>query len=153
MAANLTYYIFEGELIGTAANRMWNVTALSGGGGGSRVNPTDGNTNNPYAQGVKTEDGRSGHRHGGPIPVGRYRIATPSRHAHLGLSARLDPYDEHQERAMMGRDGFYIHGRGRHGSDGCIVPMEQFQELMAALTTERGGILFVLEAMGGARFV
>ncbi len=22
-----------------------------------------------------------------------------------------------------GRDGFFIHGRGTHGSDGCIVPM------------------------------
>lgn len=153
MAAHLTYYIFEGELTGTANNRMWNVTALSGGGGGSTRNPTDGNTNNPYAQGVKTEDGKSGHRHGGPIPAGRYRIAAPSRHPHLGLSARLDPYDADQTRIMMGRDGFYIHGRGRHGSDGCIVPMEQFQELMAALTRERGGTLFVEEAMGGARFV
>src|SRR5262245_61686922 len=132
MAANLTYYIFEGELVGTANNRMWHVSARSGGGAGSTQNPADENANNPYAQGVKTQEGRQ-HRHGGPIPAGRYRIATPSRHPHLGLSARLDPYDAAQERAMMGRDGFYIHGRGRHGSDGCIVPMEQFQELMAAL--------------------
>lgn len=152
MAANLTYYIFEGELVGTAGNRMWNITALSGGGGGSRVNPTDGNANNPYAQGIKTEYGPN-HRHGGPIPVGRYRIGVPYRDTHLGPCARLDPYDADQERIMMGRDGFYIHGRGPHGSDGCIVPMEQFAELLAALTTERGGILFVLEAMGGARFV
>jgi hypothetical protein len=32
----------------------------------------------------------------------------------------------------MGRDGFYIHGAGPHGSDGCIVPTDkgQFQVLM-----------------------
>ena len=53
----------------------------------------------------------------------------------------------------LGRDGFYLHGRGRHGSDGCIVPMEKFSELMTALEKDRGGVLFVLEAMGGDRFV
>jgi hypothetical protein len=35
--------------------------------------------------------------------------------------------------SVTGRDGFYIHGRGPKGSDGCIVPMEQFGELMRAL--------------------
>jgi hypothetical protein len=31
------------------------------------------------------------------------------------------------------RGGFFIHGRGQHGSDGCIVPMEGFDALMSAL--------------------
>jgi hypothetical protein len=31
--------------------------------------------------------------------------------------------------------------------------MEKFSELMTALEKDRGGVLFVLEAMGGDRFV
>src|SRR5262245_28662922 len=146
MAANLTYYIFEGVLTGTANGRMFHLQALSGGGGGSTRNPANTDANNPYSQGVKTTD-RPQHRHGGPLPTGRYRIATPSRHPHLG------PYDADQQRHMLGRDGFFIHGQGPHGSDGCIVPLASFQELMQALERERGGLLFVLEAMGGGRFV
>jgi hypothetical protein len=153
MAASLTYYIFEGVLTGTADGRMIHMEALSGGGGGSTQNTPDANTNNPYSTGVKTEGSGRQHRHGGPIPIGRYRVLPPSRHPHLGLSCRLDPYDDAQTRGMMGRDGFYIHGRGPHGSDGCIVPLEQFQELMRALEKDRGGLLFVMEAMGGDRFV
>ena len=152
MPANLTYYIFEGVLTGTANGHMINITALSGGGGGSREHGGNSDTNNPYSQSLKTQEGKT-HVHGGPIPVGRYKVLPPGRHPHLGLSARLDPYDEAQTRSMFGRDGFYIHGRGRHGSDGCIVPMEKFSELMAALEKDRGGVLFVLEAMGGDRFV
>lgn len=104
-----------------------------------------------YSTGVKTKEGKV-HEHGGPIPTGRYRILPPSRHPHLGLSCRLDPYDAEQTRHMAGRDGFYIHGRGPHGSDGCIVPLEDFQALMTALEKDRGGVLFVLETMDGSRF-
>ena len=149
MPANLTYYITEAVLTGTANGHMININAVSGGGGGSRVHAGNSDTNNPSSQNVKEVDGTT-HVHGGPIPAGRYKVMTPSRHRHLGLSARLDPYDNAQVRRMFGRDGFYIHGRGPHGSDGCIVPMEQFAELMAALTRDRGGALYVLEAMGGA---
>lgn len=152
MTANLTYYIFEGTLTGSAGGRMFHVEALSGGGGGSTQHGGNQDTNNPYSVGVKTADGCSGHTHGGPIPPGRYRISPPRRHPHLGLSCQLDPYDSEQAAAMLGRDGFYIHGRGPHGSDGCIVPLERFQELMAAIERDRGGILFVLEAVGGSRF-
>jgi hypothetical protein len=151
MAANLTYYIFEGVLTGTANGHMLNITALSGGGGGSKVHGGNGDTNNPYSQGLKEVDGKN-HVHGGPIPAGRYKVLPPSHHKTLGLSARLDPYDDAQAKHMYGRDGFYIHGRGPHGSDGCIVPMEGFAELMAALTKDRGGVLFVAEGMGGIGF-
>jgi hypothetical protein len=151
MAASLTFYIFEGVLTGIANGHMVHLRAASGGGGGSTVNQPTSDMNNPYSQGVKTEEGKH-HRHGGPIPAGRYRISTPARHPHLGLAARLDPYDADQERHMYGRDGFYIHGRGRHGSDGCIVPLERFQEIMAALTRDRGGLLVVQERMGGSQF-
>ncbi len=148
MAANLTYYILEAVLTGTANGHLINLTAVSGGGGGSRTHEGNSDTNNPASQGVKESNGRT-HVHGGPIPSGRYRVAAPSRHRRLGLSARLDPYDDAQVSIMHGRDGFYIHGRGPHGSDGCIVPMEQFADLMAALARDRGGVLHVYAGMGG----
>jgi hypothetical protein len=151
VSANLTYSLFEGVLNGTANGESVHVMALSGGGGGSSRHGGNGDTNNPYSTGVKTKEGKV-HQHGGPIPLGRYRILPPSRHPHLGLSCRLDPYDAEQTRHMMGRDGFYIHGRGPHGSDGCIVPLEDFQDLMTALEKDRGGVLFVLETMDGSRF-
>lgn len=145
MPANLTFYIADGLLIGTANGRMFHVDARSGGGGGSRAHP-EGNadTNNPGSVGVRTT---SAHR-GGPIPPGRYRISTPSRDPHLGLSAALTPADADQRAHMLGRDGFYIHGRGPRGSDGCIVPMESFADLMTALTRAHGGTLTVFPRAG-----
>lgn len=54
----------------------------------------------------------------------------------------------------MGRDGFFIHGRGKHGSDGCIVVLlpNQLASLMDALKTSNGGTLIVQESMSGDRF-
>jgi hypothetical protein len=54
----------------------------------------------------------------------------------------------------MGRDGFYIHGRGPHGSDGCIVPLDktEFSNLMKALTKSHGGTLVVEETADGTRY-
>ena len=151
MPANLTYYILEGVLTGTANGHMIHVVAVSGGGGGSKVHGGNSDTNNPYSQGLEEVDGKN-HVHGGPIPAGRYKVLAPRHNHKLGLSAQLDPYDDAQVKRMYGRDGFFIHGRGPHGSDGCIVPMEQFGELMAALTKDRGGVLYVFEAMGDAAF-
>lgn len=152
MAADLTYYIFEGVLAGTVGPKMFHMEALSGGGGGSTLGKTSDAVNNPYSEGLKTagKGSAKGHVHGGPIPPGKYTIQAPAQHPHLGLSAQL----VHPHWKPFGRDGFYIHGRGPHGSDGCIVPLNkiQFQELMAALTASNGGTLFVQEAMEDIRF-
>src|SRR5438876_1205541 len=73
-----------------------------------------------------------------------------AHHPHLGLSAKLT----HIRWKPVGRDGFYIHGRGPHGSDGCIVPVNSvdFNNLMSALIQSNGGLLFVQETLDGARF-
>ena len=147
--ASLVYYIFEGLLVGFIGTKLVHVAAMSGGAGGStKHRPTD-VANNPYMEGLKTVSGKAGHTHGGPIPPGRYTIAEPARHPHLGLSAALIAYCP-----TMGRGGFYIHGRGPHGSDGCIVPLEksQFDKLMSALEASKGGSLWVQETMGDERF-
>lgn len=56
--------------------------------------------------------------HFGTIPNGIFRIGHQRHDSHLGHCMPLDPI----EGAMMGRGGFYIHGQGRIGSKGCIVP-------------------------------
>lgn len=148
----LTYYIFEGILVGRAGGSNFHLLALSGGGGGSKVNAQDfGSGFYPYLTARKTQGTGKNHVHGGPIPPGRYIIHTPAQNPHLGLSAYLEP--DNNSKRVMDRDGFYIHGRGPHGSDGCIVPLEGFQGLMDAITKDGGGMLFVLEAIGGDRFV
>lgn len=149
-SASLTYYIFEGTLAGVVNGITYAIPALSGGGGGSTKNPVSSSVNNPYMYGLKTSGTGALHQHGGPIPLGRYIIAKPSHHAHLGLSARLDP----QQATPNNRGGFFIHGRGPHGSDGCIVPTDpaRFHQLMHGLTASNGGVLIVAETMDGTRF-
>jgi hypothetical protein len=149
-SAKLTYYIFEGLLLGFAGGKSVEMSALSGGGGGSSAHAPGDTVNNPYMTGVKTTGVGSNHVHGGPIPSGSYKICKPAQHPHLGLSARLDP--EHPKKNVRG--GFFIHGRGPHGSDGCIVPIdrEKFHKLMTCLSVSSGGSLIVAETMSGDRF-
>lgn len=154
--ANLTYYIFEGVLVGTVGGQPIHIFAESGGGGGStaKAGPSEPATvNNPYSTGQKLNP-KAGHR-GGAIPTGRYTIAKPSAF-HSTRGARLTPaHPAHFAKAAGGRGGFWIHGRGPLGSDGCIVPMvhSQFQTLLDGLNKDGGGTLFVMEAMGGGAFV
>jgi len=152
MPTNLTYYVLEGLLVGVSGARMFHILALSGGAGGSTKKSVTDAVNNPYMEALKTKGAAAskGHVHGGPLPPGKYVVHTPAHHPHLGLSARLD----HPRFRPMGRDGFYIHGRGPHGSDGCIVPLDkaQFNDLMKALTDSHGGTLVVEETSDGTRF-
>lgn len=85
MKAALTYYLFEGILTGLAADRVFHLTALSGGGGGTTRSKPTAATNNPYAEGLKTHIEFGKHIHGGPIPPGIYLIKLPKIHPHLGL--------------------------------------------------------------------
>lgn len=151
-AANLSYFIWERLLTGTIGGKHIHVPALSGGGGGSNRYESSNSTNNPYMVGLQTYGAPDApdHRHGGPLPLGKYIIKPPARHPRLGPSARLEPTGQ----PMLGRSGFLIHGRGRHGSDGCIVPINQdhLKPLLDALTASKGGVLYVDEAMGGSRF-
>lgn len=150
MGASLTYYIWEGLLVGTANGTFIHLPAVCGGGGGSTANAPTEKANNPYMSAFKTQGAGRGHQHGGPLPPGKYGIAKPAVHPKLKLSARLTPRGG---QAMFGRDGFLIHGPGPHGSDGCIVVEKKaLVPLMDALTASGGGTLYVEEAMDGARF-
>lgn len=151
--AHLTYYIFEGVLVGIIEAKFVHITAFSGGGGGSTRNRTSDSANNPYQYGLKEVDlkfknqAKNIHIHGGPIPPGRYKILPPTHHEKLGLSAKLDSL----QKLPNDRGGFYIHGTGPHGSDGCIVVGgSEFHTLMHDLKASRGGSLVVCQAMESA---
>jgi hypothetical protein len=152
VSADLSYFIQEGVLVGKVGERPFHILAVSGGGGGSTAQRPAASMNNPYMEAFKTADKtrHKPHAHGGPIPPGIYAIRPPAHNAHLGLSAALVL----ERGGSTHRSGFYIHGRGPHGSDGCIVPLDtkQFQQLMAALKAAGGGKLSVLETMGEVRF-
>ncbi len=89
--AQLTYYIFEGVLVGFIESDLIHIMAWSGGGGGSRVNSPSESANNPYMYALKEVDTKKSrvHLHGGPIPPGSYQIYTPEIHPKLKLSAKL----------------------------------------------------------------
>jgi hypothetical protein len=153
MSASLTYYIWEGVLVGRANGVFFQLFAASGGGGASTRNPPALSANNPYEVGLQTHGKATQklHVHGGPIPPGPYRVARPTVHPLVRLSARLTPTGG---QPMFGRSGFLIHGPGPHGSDGCIVleDRRQLAPLLAALDASGGGTLHVEEAMYGQRF-
>jgi len=153
--ANLTYYIFEGVLVGVVNGTFIHIFAHSGGGGGSTnaAGPSEPDAvNNVYRTGQLTRTDRG--IRGGPIPTGKYTIRRPSRW-HGGRAARLEPADPIGFQKTTGRSGgFLIHGRGPLGSDGCLVPLlsAQFHALMDGLEKDDGGTLWVLQAMGGSMF-
>jgi hypothetical protein len=147
--ARLTFYIKEGLIVGHAGGKHVQISAWSGGGGGSKTGWLQKDVvNQPDKVSQKTTGGHNDHKHhhhGGPIPPGQYTIRTPDgSHPNLGpISAALIPAKQNQ---MFHRGGFFIHGRGPHGSDGCIVPhtSTQFHALMAALKHDHGGHLTVV---------
>jgi hypothetical protein len=149
--ATLTYYIFEGVLVGTVDGKTIHIWAKSGGGGGSTKGASAPDAvNNPYLTSQKLKVGIRG----GPIPIGRYKIQRPAPW-HRGLAARLEPEPPSHFQKRTGRGGgFLIHGSGPLGSDGCIVPTDkaEFLALINGLMKDNGGILTVLETMGGERF-
>lgn len=144
-AVELNYSISSAILSSLSSTQPFTIVAYSGGRGGSKT-PGAADPlimNNPLAMCVKTDHAAG--IHGGPLPIGSYTIDPPAHHPHLGYSARLTPIAGTSLFGMCGRDGFYIHGRGPHGSDGCIVPATgaDFQALMQVLTESQGGRLNV----------
>ena len=117
------------------------LNALSGGGHGSKVHPAG----QPGQLGVAywhTQRQKTGLLRGG-LPPGFYKVHKPAQHPHLGLSAYPEPtltallhlnLFRSSGVSVTQRGGFYIHGIGPKGSDGCIVvPPTSFHWLMDLL--------------------
>lgn len=150
--AQLTYFIWEGVLVGMFGAELIHLTAWSGGGGGAKKLRSNENTNNPYMYALKAVEDKQKRPmvRGGPIPPGSWKVYTPSSHRGFKkVVCMLEP----QFTTPNGRGGFLIHSQGDKGSDGCIVlPDEEFDRVMDKLRRSAGGHLQVCQAMDDSAF-
>ncbi len=117
-AAELTFNIVEGRLNGLIDGVFINSVAHSGGRGGSKTPGVQAYflDNNPFATGVKLKKGDKASI-GGTLPMGSYTLSIHETRPNM---IRLTPVST----GATNRDGLLIHGRGKRGSDGCIVPSD-----------------------------
>ncbi len=116
MATDLKYNIESRQLYGKLGNLTISTTAGSGGRAGSKaVAENIFLANNSLATHVGGKSSKGTHLYG-PIPRGIYTLKI---HESRDNWIRLIPS---KSNIMFGRDGFAIHGRGKTGSHGCIVP-------------------------------
>ena len=134
MADGLTYSISNERLQGTIGAAKFSMRAWSGGGRGRTGSGADHDAAS-YDSFRKESGEGTGHVHGGPIPPGLYIAWYVAHHHTFGeciflmqtlsslvhIDTKADPRSADFIK-MYNRDGFFIHGRGAHGSDGCIVP-------------------------------
>jgi hypothetical protein len=111
----LTYNIVEERLSGMIGPVPINCCAGSGGRAGTKTK----NGENWYLKNnaLATHVHSGAHQYG-PLPQGKYNMRPHETDKHM---VRLDPFPSN---IMHGRRGFLIHGRGKIGSHGCIVPYE-----------------------------
>jgi hypothetical protein len=152
----LTCDIAKELLYGTVGKEKFHIKAYSGGGRGKAEGHAPGeNTLRSHLSTTKEGEG-TGVR-GGPIPPGDYRCVYLAHHLPfkgpvIRLSAEPNARAIHTVFASMPivhhRGGFYIHGRGELGSDGCIVPEIPTERLRLnnAVKKEHGGTLKVINA-------
>lgn len=114
MDAHLKYNIVEAMLYGRIEELVINSFAGSGGRAMSKTKGAENwlLSNNWNMTSVKESESHPG----GPIPRGKYWMVI---HESRNNWIRLNPLPGTR---MNGRDGMAIHGRGKVGSHGCIVP-------------------------------
>lgn len=128
----LTYDIAKELLHGTIGKHKFYMRAFSGGGRGKKPEYGTGEQTLTSRLSTTIADEKEGKR-GGPLPPGEYICTYVAHHSkfheciHLRttLSSRYIASPVARFPIWHGRpkDGdFYIHGRGKLGSDGCIVP-------------------------------
>lgn len=139
--ATLTYDLYTGVLIAQSDKNPENrvlATALSGG------------SNYHEFSGVKQvkSHGARGHVHGGPIPLGRWKVHAPGT-AHPD-GGRLRPNWIPIGPVSNGRTLLYIHPRGTL-TEGCIAVDDdmRFLEIRSLVEREKGGEIFVLAGRDG----
>jgi hypothetical protein len=128
--AHFTFDAPSERLTGMIGTDHFHLHAVSGGGRGRTVGVASDTVESHLATTQLIKHGPRAHR-GGTLPPGTYRCQYLANHHHFHECVRLHALPSataiHSPFATMpivhGRGGFYIHGRGRHGSDGCIVPL------------------------------
>ena len=150
VVARLEYNAAAERLSGTIGTEIFNFIAYSGGSRGHQANVTAqqattylhnqaGTLKSRLATTPEITD-KSGKyvQRGGTLPPGHYRCEYKANYPGFGECIRLhrlsDALAIHSPFASMpiphGRtDGFFIHGSGPKGSDGCIVPANHAERL------------------------
>ena len=163
--AKLTYNAAEERLSGEIGKQKFFEVAYSGGSRGhksnvsadkagrylhtTRLNESLGRLATTREDYDKTTDTYK--QRGGTIPPGHYLCVYVAQHASFGECIYLDPMrDAHHIYSPFarfpiphGRGGFFIHGHGPKGSDGCIVPASEHKrrELNTAIHDFSGRVV------------
>ncbi len=119
----LVYLIAQQRLYGIVNGKKFDLKAFSGGGRGS-VAGKDQHSEATFDYRIKKISKEFNER-GGPIPPGTYSVLASEKNGTLGQANKLVSLTAHlktKTRDYGFPGGFYIHGKGRYGSDGCIVP-------------------------------
>jgi hypothetical protein len=125
----LRYSIAREWLQGTVGGQHFAMRAYSGGGRGRRGAGAERGLKS-FDIHRKEVDTKIGHVHGGPLFPGMYMCHYVANHQKFHECIRLlqtltSLFPTNAFGALDSgplRDRFYIHARGTHGSDGCIVP-------------------------------
>jgi hypothetical protein len=132
MTSNILNYSIAREwLEGTVGGEKFSMYAWSGGRRGSKKAGVAEHTFESYNVFRKEQKGVNG----GPLPPGLY-ICHHATDGPGGESIRLEPtvaamfqVGADAKVLFYNRSGFYIHGRGPIGSQGCIVPENDAERL------------------------
>lgn len=154
----LRYSIMDETLYGSVGGASFSMRAFSGGGRGStsgleRADLRHWSSRKQAPVKFDVEE------RGGPLPVGLYLARYYGIHEHLGRCAALDQtilsllqadFESPTGLSVTPRSGFYIHGRGPKGSDGCIVPAVKvdLKALLDAIQAASGPVLLIVHSEG-----
>lgn len=139
----LVYVAVEERLYGQVAGKPFDFRAFSGGGRGSRGDKRSESSFMSMDPRTPMQSHEFGER-GGLLPPGMYRVGPTRPNPTLGQANRLESITAHlkyPQRYYKFPGGFYIHGRGKYGSDGCIVPEnpDDRRDVQAAIDEIGGG--------------
>lgn len=132
--STINYDVSAAALFGRIGGWEFRADAASGGGRGSTNKKVPQQTLKSHLATTRTikTGAHQYQQRGGPLPPGLYLCRYLQAHTTFGECLRLEMSEGAREirtpfasaPIAHGRDGFYIHGRGEMGSDGCIVPMD-----------------------------
>lgn len=158
MKNSLRYSISSEILYGTVGGETFSLKAYSGGGRGSTTGMERTDLRH-WSTGKKAPSQFSQRNRGGPLPTGHYLVSYYGQHEHLGRCAELfqtltsllhaDPFSA-IGMSVTDRGGFFIHGRGPRGSDGCIVPDKatDLKDLLDAIQKQKSPVLLTVFSEG-----
>jgi hypothetical protein len=154
MVYQLSYSIARELLEGSIGTEKF---ALRAWAGGARGQTGSGAEHSYSSYDVFRQTRHSKGIHGRPLPPGLYICRYINQHPHFAECIFLEQtptalfqIDMNANVRFYDRSGFYIHGRGPHGSDGCIVPENNAERLRLnkAVKNASGGVLLKVTDVG-----